>query len=52
MSGTDQIRRNFPLRPTVVTVDFCRVIDAETVSASKTTELSEMTRSILLEALH
>ena len=52
VSGTDQIRRNFPLRPTVVTVDFCRVIDAETVSASKTTELSEMTRSILLEALH
>ncbi|MEA5142499.1 MAG: lysophospholipid acyltransferase family protein [Oscillibacter sp.] len=52
VSGTDQIRRNFPLRSTVVTVNFCRVIDAETVSASKTTELSEMTRSVLLEALH
>jgi len=49
--GTDRIRHNFPWRPTAVTVDFHQVIDAETVSTSRTAALSEMTRNILLDAL-
>ncbi|NLU24520.1 MAG: 1-acyl-sn-glycerol-3-phosphate acyltransferase [Clostridiales bacterium] len=46
--GTDRIVHNFPWRPTTVTVEFCRVIDAETVATSKTVELSETVRETLL----
>lgn len=40
-----------PLRPTKVLFRICGVIDAATVSAKKTAELSECTRAMLVESL-
>ena len=48
--GTDQVKRNAPLHPTDVYLDFCRVLDAETVSGLKTAEIGELVRDTIISA--
>lgn len=49
--NSGDIIRNLPFRRTHVLLRFCGVIDAETVTAKKTNELSDMVRSMLEESL-
>lgn len=48
---SDQISHRGPFRPTKVLLRVCGVIDAATVCAKKTAELSECTRAMLVESL-
>lgn len=49
--GSEQVKKNFPFRRTVVTLTILECIDADEVKAHKTVELAEHTRSLLLEYL-
>ena len=44
VTGTDQVKKRAPWRKTKVYVDFVDVIDADTVKATRSHELSEMVR--------
>ena len=48
--GTDEVKKNFPLRATDVRLEICGVMDAETVKASKTTEIGEVVRQCITSA--
>lgn len=48
--GTEQVAKRAPWRATDVYLTICRVLDAETVTASKTTELGEEIRQCILSA--
>lgn len=48
--GTDQVKHNAPWRATDVYLNICRVLDAETVSASKTAEIGEEVRQCINSA--
>lgn len=51
ISGTELVKRNAPFKKTVVELKVCGVVPAETVSASTTAELSEITRKLLCDGL-
>lgn len=49
--GSEAVLKRFPWRSTTVTLSFLAVIDADTVKATKTHELAEQVRGMLLEKL-
>ena len=49
--GSEQVKKNFPFRRTVVTLTILECIDGDAVKAHKTVELAEHTKSLLLEYL-
>ena len=51
ISGTELVKRNAPFKKTAVELKVCGVVPAETVSASTTAELSEITRKLLCDGL-
>lgn len=48
--GTDLVRGNFPWRPTDVYLEFCAVLDAETVARENTGEIGEKVRQCITSA--
>ena len=51
ISGTELVKRNAPFKKPAVELKVCGVVPAETVSASTTAELSEITRKLLCDGL-
>lgn len=49
--GTEQVRKNFPLRRTRATLEILELIDAERVKTMSTNELSDYSRERILAAL-
>ena len=49
--GTERILKRTPFRRSHATIRICEVLDAETVAAHKTVEISEMARDIMLNNL-
>ena len=48
ITGTERIVKRFPWRPTHVYLEFCRVLDTDTVAGSSTAELGELARAEML----